>query len=130
MSYQCKILQLNACYDWRSILFYDRDYRIFQSQYGFGWITEIPHLFTTTLVEKDKNFSKPLAPKQNPRQHTSQNNFNSNKNYKKSDQKTCRDFNRGLCTHNPCIYVHTCSIPGCDKAHPASQHSHAESKNL
>ena len=124
MSYSCKILQFNARFDWQSILAYDKQYRLLQAQYGFPWGSEVPHLMTTTLIEKDKNFTKTFqkgGPKQQPKTG-----FNSNK--PKVSQMSCRDFNRGLCTHNPCRFQHVCSMQGCGKDHPACQHDN--SKNM
>ena len=119
MAYMIKILELNSRFDWISVLMYDREYRLYQSQYGFAWGTDIPHLTTCFLKEKDIKF-----------QGGGQFNKEKSKrfvgkpqNNKKSENQNCREFNyKGSCNYNPCKYVHTCDVPGCGQAHPAINH--------
>jgi hypothetical protein len=61
-SYCCRVLEMNARFDWQSILLYDRDYRVYQAAYGFPWGTNISHLNMMFLREKNR-FTQ--APSQN-----------------------------------------------------------------
>ena len=54
MPYVCKILQLNARYDWQSILAYDKNYRTLHTPYDFPWSSEVPHIMTTVLIEREE----------------------------------------------------------------------------
>ena len=115
--YCCKILELNARFEWISILNYDKEYRGHQARFKFPWGTEIPHLSSVQLKDKKPQFQNKsnLKGKQSTQ---SQNN----------SKFICRDFNKDRCTHSPCRFVHKCSVEGCDKAHPASKHD--QSKNV
>ena len=118
MAYLCKILELNSRFDWLSILFYDREYRIYQSQYGFIWGTDIPHLTTCFLKEKDFRFNG----NQNQSQKPAFKKFEKQKQKQKSEQK-CRDYNyKGNCTFVSCKYTHSCDVTGCTEKHPAINH--------
>ena len=133
LAYVIKLMELNTRFDWVSIMSFDKEYRALQSQYNFKWGTDIPHLSTVNLREKEARFTV--------------NNGGANSNKKKTeipkqqtkskqDSNVCKDFNfKGACSYNPCRYRHSCLVPGCTQAHPAIQHSQslggppAQSKN-
>ena len=113
MGYCCKILELNSRFEWLSILYYDKEYRGHQARFNFPWGTEIPHLSSIQLREKRPAFQP---------QSNRKNNKQSSQSRNSSSKNICRDYNKDKCTHVPCIYVHKCSVEGCGKSHPASQH--------
>ena len=128
MAYMCKILELNARFDWISILHYDREYRMYQSMYGFPWGTDIPHLTTCFLKEKDSRFNSNV----NQNQNLPKSNFKRverSKPKRNGEGYNCRDFNyKGKCSFNPCMYKHICDVPGCGQNHPAISHSNTKNE--
>ena len=128
LAYTIKMLELNGRFDWVSIMAYDKEYRAFQGQYGFKWGTDIPHLSTCHLREKEAKFVVNNANLQKKKVNTN----NPRQQSRSKQDSICKDFNfKGSCTYNPCRYLHTCLVPGCGQSHPAVQHNQAtQPKNM
>ena len=118
LAYTCKVGDLADRYDWKSVLLYDREYRVAQSHHDFLWGMDIPHIITTCLREKP-----PPAPagaknnllKQNTKDKVGKERF-------KNGRVICRMYNQGSCTYNPCKFIHACAVSGCTEKHPESEH--------
>ena len=122
LGYCCKLLELNSRFEWSSILLYDKEYRSQQARFNFPWGTEVTHLSSVQLRDK-----KPVFQNKKFGGKSSNQSQSSSYNNKKSD--ICRDFNKEKCTHNPCMYLHQCSVDGCNKKHPATKHESSKDLN-
>lgn len=127
LAYTAKIGDLGERFDWKSVLQFDREYRVAQANHGFPWASDASHLSTVMLREKgtveDKlknagnrngagTYGKPgSARSNNPR-------FNGYS----SMREPCRLFNRGKCDYRICRYEHVFAVPGCGQAHAEVDH--------
>ncbi len=108
-SYTTKIGELANRFTWASVMAYDDDYRARQSQFGFRWGSDSPHLATVSLEERVT------------KKHTTATNKSGTKSYKKGGKKPCVYFNEGRCFHGEsCTYAHVCTK--CGDSHPEKEH--------
>ena len=54
LSYTTKVYQLVQCFSLPSVLLYDREYRKLQASMNFWWGTDVQHLHTLCLQDRDK----------------------------------------------------------------------------
>ena len=74
------------------------------------------------MKEKSTKFVNHQGQDQNHNAKHSFKKFEKPKAKTKSDQK-CRDFNyKGVCTFNPCRFIHSCDVTGCNENHAAINH--------
>jgi hypothetical protein len=123
LAYTCKVGDLAERYDWKSVLLFDREYRMIQAAHHIPWGTDIPHLVTTSLKEKSP---PPLSADKYIRQpaKTWQPRGNNQGSYRApgNQREICKLFNRGRCPYANCKFDHVCSVPGCGKDHCEVEH--------
>ena len=120
LSYTTKVYQLVQRFSLISVLLYDREYRRLQATMGFRWGTDVQHLHTLHLQQRDR----PVV--QNSLGATKQKLGVQNLGQKRGDKRDigiCRNFNtvKG-CTYPTCKFKHVCIVPGCNKPHPVMTH--------
>ena len=108
LAYTAKVGDLANRYSWISVMLYDNEYRGLQAAYNFRWGSDIPHLTTVCLKERQP------SPKQSVKSPPG------NKPLSKG-KEICRQFNRGSCSFgSKCIFSHVCFI--CKGQHPVGDH--------
>lgn len=114
MAYTIKVCQLFTAYDKITVLQYDREYIYLQSQYGFRWGTDAPHIHTVHLKVKTTTVGVSITRPYYP---------SSARGAVHSDQ-LCRLFNTREGCHygTTCKFAHQCSQPGCKLAHSRLDH--------
>lgn len=123
MNYTYRFSQLAIHFEWQSLLAYDREYRKNQSVHGYAWGFHDNHLFNVHLKRKyvptvpTINQQRPYEGKGSSSKQQGARKTSNNKSV-----QLCIKFNRGTCTYNPCKFAHLCSMDGCAKPHPMSQH--------
>jgi hypothetical protein len=126
LSYMEKIGDFASKYTWPSILMYDREYRRWQAQCGCQWGTDNIHLAEILLDVRSRQTIQDN--RASTSQHAKHQNKQMNNNSSKSNE-ICRRYNLSSCTlGDSCKYTHKCLSPGCNAAHPVTQHSAAASK--
>ena len=118
LSYTTKVYQLVQRFSLMSVLLYDREYRKLQSQMGFRWGTDVPHLHTVWLQSRERpHVQGGLTKKQ-----AGQTPIDARKDKSKASD-VCRNFNSPKgCSYPNCAYKHECIIPGCRKSHTVMTH--------
>lgn len=110
LSYTAKVGDLASRYNWISVLMYDSEYRVLQSAHGFRWGSDVPHLSTVSLKERQVV--------RQPSRSTAAGRPNSRTG---GTKEPCRQYNRGNCTFGiKCIFPHVCSV--CGGSHTMREH--------
>lgn len=128
LAYTVKVSQLAECYEWVSVLAYDREYRRLQAALDYTFGTDNPHLYTVYLQRKPLPSSRGSTSRGNPNPRPSATaKPGSTATHiqpidPSSGKEVCRNFNRGHCTWGTrCHREHVCSV--CFRAeHTQSEH--------
>lgn len=135
LAYTAKVGDLGERFDWKSVLVFDREYRVAQANHGFPWGSDAGHLSTVFLREKVavndrfKTFNaNGVGPNGNrPYNKGSPNRTQNRLPYSNAgrDPPPCRLFNKGNCDYKICRFSHICSVPGCSQPHAEVDHKPA-----
>lgn len=130
LAYTCKIGDLADRYDWRSVLLFDREYRVAQATHGFLWGTDVPHLLSVSLKEKifvnntaHQDKSRAPYPSQSVSHGRQIQPPGGRSRQARNGRFICRLYNRGHCNYVKCRFEHACSVPGCGLNHPEVEHN-------
>ena len=133
LAYTCKVGDLAERFDWKSVLSFDREYRILQAAHNIPWGMDTSHLITTLLREKPPaQFNQGYGNlyKNNRSGHVAH--YQQEKSFGQarpssgySNKEICKLYNRGRCAYPNCRYEHLCSVPGCGRSHPETEHKSA-----
>ncbi len=114
MSHTAYMYRLMLAKEESSVFLYDREYRREQALHGYRWGTHALHLNDVCLHPKPAAASrsrtaatagKPLGP------------------LSSAGKVICKRYNStNGCKLTDCKFAHICSIPGCEKQHPATLH--------
>jgi hypothetical protein len=112
LAYTTKIGELATKFTWSSVIQYDDDYRVKQSEFGFPWGSDSPHMLTVGLERrKYQGQGSAMGPM---------------KSQKGKEPPFCINFNNGRdCPFKPCKFRHVCEI--CGKAHAKVNHDSTSS---
>ena len=103
LAHTLRISQLAESHTWRSVLHYDRKFRIRQAGTQMGWGVEPSGLASTCLEPKPRDNKRTTIKSPRPQ-------FG----------EPCRLYNIGKCQYNPCRYPHKCV--NCGGPHPGTEH--------
>ena len=111
LAYTAKVSDLAEIYQWRSVLEYDDLYRQMQSQSGYRWGTESPHVQRICLRFKERKTTV------------------QNKTTRDKSTRLCINFQYNKCTRgDTCMFRHVCSAPSCGRSHPLAEHDNQSVK--
>ena len=100
LAYTAKVSDLAEIYQWPSVLEYDDLYRQMQSQSGYRWGTESPHLQRICLRFKERKTTV------------------QNKTTRDKSTRFCINFQYNKCTRGDAwMFRHVCSAPTCGAEH-------------
>lgn len=121
LSYTAKVHELAECFQWQSVLQYDKLYRELQSAQQFRWGSDSAHLFRVHLVPRSKPSS--TTGSQSASTWSGRNAKSKAPTDPVSSKEVCMRYNKELCQKgNTCHYAHVCMFPNCFQPHPISKH--------